>query len=392
MISTHSVTLYKQQITVPTITQDYAAIRKIAAVRAHAVVKKLQLIGQHALHLVAAFSKIRTERALLMTQEIDYYYSQGRILDPTFDETTFRQQAAHALHPIDEFEQQITAQFDEATQTHNLTKINDEIFTPAMFERYDQTIYNALISLHIVYTKLAVDVKFDEAWLPENLPFQRWQEVPTLLQCLKQQPTRENVVALLLADPYNPVHVALAYALYGDDNQELQHFLTLIGYSEALDLLPGCATTAALFGEHNATIHLELVQNPLFFTLVTTNDFQSLETAFAAAIAQFSAATKPLLTQQLKQEAVLFAYIVRKSPVLVLTTTGIRGKGRWFKTIDVPYAAVQQLLIRDGLCQINHTTIATTHFEREDDALLSQLINMMQVITATQQARMPAHS
>ena len=44
MNTTHSLTLYGHTITLPTITQDYAAIRKIAAVRASAVIKKLQLV------------------------------------------------------------------------------------------------------------------------------------------------------------------------------------------------------------------------------------------------------------------------------------------------------------------------------------------------------------
>lgn len=385
MNTTHSLTLYGHTITLPTITKDYAAIRKIAAVRASAIIKKLQLVEQNALHLVAAFSKIRTERVALATQEIDYYYSQGRLLQKDLEEVSFREQAAVTLQPMDTFEQKILTQFEEAKQTHNLAKINDEIFTKAMLAQYYQTIYNTFISLHTVYVQLAADVKYDNAWALENLPFQQWQEVPKRLQVVQQQPTKENVLALLMADPYHPTHIALAYALCGNDNEELQHFLTAIGYTEAIELLPGCETAATLFGEHNAAIHLALIENPLFFTLVTANAFQTLEVAFAKAIEQFSSALTPFLSQQVKQEAVLLAYTVRKSPILVLTKTGIRGKGRWFKAIDTAYEKINHCLIRDGLCQLNQTTIAVPHFEHEDDELMIDLIHMMQAITAIQQ-------
>jgi len=385
MNTTHSLTLYGHTITLPTITQDYAAIRKIAAVRASAVIKKLQLVEQNALHLVAAFSKIRIERITLATQEIDYYYSQGRLLQADLDEALFRQQAEVTLQPMDTFEQQILTQFEEAKRTHNLAKINDEIFTKAMLARYYQTIYNTFISLHTVYVQLAADVKYDNAWALENLPFQQWQEVPIRLQAVQQQPTKENVIALLMADPYHPTHIALAYALFGNDNKELQHFLTAIGYTEAIELLPGCETAAILFGEHNAAVHLALIENPLFFTLVTENAFQTLEAAFDKAIEQFSDVLIPYLSQQVKQEKVLFAYTVRKSPILMLTKTGIRGKGRWFKTLDIPYEKINHCLIRDGLCQLNQTTIAIPHFEHEDDEVMTDLIGIMQVITAIRQ-------
>lgn len=391
MNSTHSLTLYDQIIALPAITQDYAAIRKIAAVRASAVIKKLQIVEQNALHLVAAFSKIRTERLALATQEIDYYYSQGRLLQSDLEEASFRQQAEITLQPIATFEQQILAQFEEAKLTHNLAKINDEIFTKATFTHYYQIIYNAFISLHTVYVQVAADVKYDNDWELENLPFQDWKNVPKYLQAIKQQPTKEAVLALLMADPYHPTHIALAYALFGNRNEELAHFLTAIGYTEAIELLLGCETAATLFGEYNASIHLALIDNPLFFTLVTTNAFQSLESAVAKAIEQFSTVLAPFLSQQVKQEAVLLAYTVRKSPMLVLTKSGIRGKGRWFKSLDTSYEKITHCIIRDGLCQLNQTTIAVPHFEHEDDEVMTNLINMLQTFTVIPK-KTPTHS
>lgn len=376
MMIEKTLQLYGQPIVLPSTTQSYGAIRRIATFRTKAVLKKLEQIEKQALHLVAAFEALCAERPALVQNEIDYYLSQGKLLHNDLDEVAFQQDAMKAVQAIVQFEAKVQRLFDEAKATHDLKAINEHIFVPKTFENYYETIYHALMNLHSVYMRYAATLKNDPSWLPEALPFQRWQDAPPLIQSLKEQPSEEGVIALLLSDPYEPMHVAIAYALYGDTNYELSHFLDEIAYPEAQNLLTGCEQANALFGEKNAAIHLANYQNPLFHTLLQQGALTSLSDACAYTMTQFSELARPHLSQNVAQD-ILFAYSMRKSPVLTLSSTSLKGKGKWFKTIQTPYSSITKKQVRDGFCTINQTIINLPHFDRHDDVLMLQLLDLM---------------
>lgn len=375
--------LYGQSIVLPATTQAYSSIRRIATFRTKAVLKKLKEMERQALHLVAAFEKICAERPLLVQHEIDYYLSQGKLLHNDLDEEAFRRDANEAVRLIAQFEAKVQQQFDEAKAAHHLKAINEHIFVPKTFENYYETVHHALMHLHSVYMRYAATLKNERSWHPEALPFQQWTDAKQCMQALKARPSKEGVIALLLSDPYEPAHIAIAYALYGNPNNELSIFLEEIGYPDAKDLLTGCEQARMLFGEKNAAIHLMNDQNPLFHAILQQGAFVSLDTACAYAITQFSELARTHLSQNVAQ-GVLFAYTMRKNPVLTLSATSLKGKGKWFKTVQVPYSGITQKQVRDGFCTINQTVINLPHFDRHDDILMLQLLQMMTTVaTAT---------
>lgn len=376
------IQLYGQTIQLPKTTKSYSAIRKVAMFRSKTVVTKLSNIEQQALHLVAAFEKIRAEKAAYIDHEIDYYVSQVKLLHTDFDETVFRQQSYASILKIEQFEVNICTQFDLAKAMHHLKAINEEIFTPLMFQQYYDTIYYALLQLHIVYMTYVSHAKNDTAWAPEYLPFQRWTSAKQLIQKLKEKPSKQTVIQLLKVDPYEPIHIAIAYALYGDHNFELSAFLEEISFSNVRDMLKRCEDATALFGDENTRILLQNYENPLFRTLLQQDIFTSLASICAYVISQFSDAARPYLSQN-EASNILFAYTIRKNTVLSLTSTTLKGKGKWFRTIQVPYTDIRQQHIRDGLCAINQIIVHTPHFERQDDVLLTQLLQLLTIISAS---------
>jgi hypothetical protein len=379
MMNDKTLQLYGQSIVLPATTQAYGSIRRIATFRTKAVLKKLEEMAQQSLHLVAAFEKLCAERPLLVQHEIDYYLSQGKLLHNDLDEEDFRRDANEAIQLIAQFEAKVQQRFDEAKAAHNLKAINEHIFVPKTFENYYEIVQHALMNLHSVYMRYAAALKNEASWHPEALPFQQWADVKQCRQALKEQPSKERVIALLLADPYEPAHIALAYALYGNPNDELSLFLEQIGYPDAQTLLIGCEQARTLFGEKNAAIHLMNDQNPLFHALLQQQALVSLHTACAYAITQFSDLARSHLSQNAAQD-VLFAYTMRKSTVLTLSSTSLKGKGKWFKTIQVPYSGITKKQVRDGFCTINQTVINLPHFDRQDDILMLQLLQFMTTV------------
>lgn len=379
MMNDKTLQLYGQSVVLPATTQAYGAIRRIATFRTKAVLKKLEEMEQQSLHLVAAFEKLCAERPLLVQNEIDYYLSQGKLLHNDLNEEDFRRDANEAVQLIAHFEAKVQQRFEEAKAAHHLKAINEQIFVRKTFENYYDIIQHALMNLHSVYMRYAAVLKNDPSWLPEALPFQQWADVKQHLEVLKAQPSKERVIALLLADPYEPAHVAIAYALYGDPNQQLSLFLAEIGYPDAQNLLAGCEQASMLFGEKNATIHLMSGQNPLFHTLLQQRALVSLNTACAYVITQFSELARAHLSQNTAQD-VLFAYTMRKSTILTLSSTSLKGKGKWFKTIHVPYSGITQKQVRDGFCTINRSVINLPHFDRQDDLLMLQLLDFLTTV------------
>lgn len=376
------IQLYGQTIQLPKTTKSYGAIRKVAMFRSKTVVTKLSNIEQQSLHLVAAFEKICVEKAAYIDHEIDYYVSQAKLLHTDLDETAFRQQSYESIFNIEQFEANVRQQFETAKSTHNLKAINEDIFTPFMFQQYYDTIYDALLQLHLVYMSYVALAKNDPSWAPNALPFQQWERAKEFVDVLKKTPSKQTVVTLLLTDPYEPIHVAIAYALYGDTDGELRTFLEEIAFTDVDDVLKRCEDAHTLFDDRNAMIHLESYENPLFRTLLQQDAFTSLTSLCAYVISQFSDTARPYLSQH-EASDILFAYTIRKNTILSLTSTTLKGKGKWFRTIQVPYTDIRQQHIRDGLCAINQTIVHTPHFERQDDVLMMQLLQLLTVIATT---------
>lgn len=368
-------TLLNEIISIPSDIKAYTKIRLEARTRSKQLVQQLREIENSSLHLVAAFQKVQTARVTLTNAEIAHYFSLAASLHNRPSEEDFYTDAKKIVSPIEAFEQQTTALFEEAKLRGDLSAINDVIFTQERFEQYYQLIEQKTIELHRLYVCLVVEST--EHWEITRIPFQFYGNMKEEVQALATEQDRNGIAKLLFKNPYDPEVVALSYVLLQEEREVFERFFATIGIETYDTLFQSVDNICAWLGKRDPLFFIHLFQQPLFQKLLEADGFSSERHLFEAVMEELTLLTKQHFSVTEEQQQMLLLYKPRGIRALGITKKILYAKGKWFKNMAIPYHELHSYEARAGQLRLNKLVVSTPSFDSQDEATVMQLLTIM---------------